>query len=234
MQSRIGIFGGTFAPFHVGHRWIIKDMIDTYQLSDLYIIPTIVSYHRAGKDRCPMLESTKREIILRMCHNLPYFYSSRIHLDESEWEYRNYCRGLSDEAWNDLVGGRRFIHTLLDFCIRHRIDLTSARPYVCLGTDSFKNLDKWYHGLEIQKLCTLVVVQGRNDDVVKRTDVQGYHQSFMPYELRGVSATRIREAMLNRNWNHYLEDVERYDRGEVELEKLGWCDPSTPLTTTAS
>lgn len=217
---RIGIFGGTFSPFTVAHRAIVKGFIECYRLDELYIIPTIVNYHREGKEDT-LVDTDKVEIIERIIDTLPEFYRKRVFIDKSELAYRDLCRGMSDEAWTALVEGRRFLHTLLDFNVRHGIDKDVFRPYVCIGTDSFEHLDQWYMNTEIVKICNLVVVQGREDKVVARPEIP--HTEFrISYDYEKVSASKIREKMRCRDWSHYLEDVKRLDEGKTTLEELGW------------
>ena len=217
---RIGIFGGTFSPFTVAHRAIVKGFIDRYRLDELYIIPTIVNYHREGKED-PLVDTDKVEIIERIIDTLPEFYRKRVFIDKSELAYRDLCRGMSDEAWTALVEGRRFLHTLLDFNVRHGIDKDVSCPYVCIGTDSFEHLDQWYMNTEIVNICNLVVVQGREDKVVARPEIP--HTEFrISYDYEKVSASKIREKMRCRDWSHYLEDVKRLDEGKTTLEELGW------------
>ena len=51
MTYKIGIFGGTFDPFTEAHLAIVKAAIDQNLVDEVHIIPTIVDYHRNGKDR---------------------------------------------------------------------------------------------------------------------------------------------------------------------------------------
>lgn len=216
---RRGIFGGTFSPFTVAHRAIVKGFIDNYWLDELYIIPTIVNYHRKDKEET-LLESQKVEIIERLVDTLPPFYRRRIFIDKSEFAYRDLCRDMSEEAWESLVNGRRFLHTLLDFNVRHGINKDVSRPFVCIGTDSFEHLDEWYMNTEIVKICNLVVVQGREDKVIERPITHTEFRISSEYEK--VSASKIREKMRSRNWSHYIEDVQRLDDGKTTLAGLGW------------
>ena len=216
---RIGIFGGTFSPFTVAHRAIVKGFIDNYWLDELYIIPTIVNYHRKDKEET-LLETQKVEIIERLVDTLPPFYRRRIFIDKSEFAYRDLCRGMSNEAWTALVDGRRFLHTLLDFNVRHGLDKYVSRPFVCIGTDSFEHLDEWYMNAEIVEICNLVVVQGREDKIIERPITHTEFRISSDYE--NVSASKIRDKMRCRNWSHYIEDVQKLDEGKTTLAELGW------------
>ena len=51
MTHKVGIFGGTFDPFTEAHLAIVKAAIDQKLVDEVHIIPTIVDYHRNGKDR---------------------------------------------------------------------------------------------------------------------------------------------------------------------------------------
>lgn len=60
-KTKIGIFGGTFNPVHLGHVNIAKAFIEQFMLDILYVIPNNIppikeSYGVSGEDRLNMLK----------------------------------------------------------------------------------------------------------------------------------------------------------------------------------
>ena len=48
---KLGIFGGTFDPFTLAHRDIVKTVLEQKLVDFVVVAPTIVSWHREGKTR---------------------------------------------------------------------------------------------------------------------------------------------------------------------------------------
>ncbi len=46
---KIGIFGGSFDPPHMGHYWVCKNAVESYGLDKLFIIPNAVSPFKKEK-----------------------------------------------------------------------------------------------------------------------------------------------------------------------------------------
>ena len=46
---KIGIFGGTFDPFTLGHAAVVKKAFKQLQLDKVVIVPTTVNYYRSDK-----------------------------------------------------------------------------------------------------------------------------------------------------------------------------------------
>ena len=47
-MKRIGIFGGTYNPPHIGHLNIVNDFISKYNLDKVLIIPTYIPPHKTS------------------------------------------------------------------------------------------------------------------------------------------------------------------------------------------
>ena len=50
VKKRIGIFGGTFDPIHLGHLIVAETIMDEFSLDRVVFIPAAVPPHKLGKD----------------------------------------------------------------------------------------------------------------------------------------------------------------------------------------
>ena len=57
MSRRIGLFGGTFNPVHIGHLVVAQDILNKLKLEKMYFIPCGTPPHKVGSD---MLEAKHR------------------------------------------------------------------------------------------------------------------------------------------------------------------------------
>ena len=62
MNKRIGIFGGTFNPVHIGHLRSALEVADTMQLDELRLIPSARPPHRAE----PQVSAEQRLALVRL------------------------------------------------------------------------------------------------------------------------------------------------------------------------
>lgn len=117
----VGILGGTFDPFHLGHLSISEAARRELSLDIVLLMPAKVSPFKVGHEMAPdadrvgMLECVVRE------H--PEYALSRVEIDTDEISY----------TWNTLTKIRR-LHPEYD------------EIWFLMGTDSFLDLESWSHG----------------------------------------------------------------------------------------
>ena len=202
---KIGIFSGTFDPFTEAHLAIVKAAIDEGLVDEVHIIPTIVDYHRNGKNR--WLSNVKRlDVIFKIIDQVKgdYTYQDKIHVDDYEYEFAN-------ENAPFIVEKRRFIDTLHQFLYDFPYD--SYEPcapcefYTIIGTDSYKNFKTWTDWEEILKLSKLIVVNGRDGEDIQ-LDIPKIDLRIDPKYL-SISSTKIREQYKNKDRpiEQYLADM---------------------------
>lgn len=174
---RIGIYGGTFDPVHMGHLHAAEVFLRTCSLDRLYILPTGITPHKQvradddPRDRLHMLE---------IAFSHPDYADPRIVV--SDYEQKQ-------------TGKSYTILTLEHF--REE----SGNLFLLCGTDMFLTLPKWYRGDEILQSTSIVCLE-RTDDPEQHTTVlaaaKQYREEYgtevflPPFSPIEISSTEIR------------------------------------------
>jgi nicotinate (nicotinamide) nucleotide adenylyltransferase len=203
MTYKIGIFGGTFDPFTEAHLAIVKAAIDQNIVDEVHIIPTIVDYHRYGKDRW-LFNDVRLEVINKIIDHLKgnFIYKNRIFVNQNEYYF-------AKENAPYIINKRRYIDTLNQFiydsnCYYNGLDdYDDIEYYTIIGTDSYKNFKTWTDWEEILKLSKLIVVNGRDGEDIQ-LDIPKIDLRIDSKYL-SISSTKIREQYKNKD-----RSVERY------------------------
>ena len=136
---RLGIFGGTFDPIHVGHLVLAEQCREQCQLDEVWFVPAALPPHKRGaiispaKTRCEMIE-------FAIAGN-PQFKLSRIELDRT---------------------GPSYTVTTLEQL--HAEDPT-RELFLLVGADSIRDLPTWYQPQRILELATVVAVNRGRDSL---------------------------------------------------------------------
>lgn len=133
---RIGIFGGTFNPPHLGHKRLAETMLKTAGLDRIIIMPTYTPPHKKGSD----LASEKDR--LNMCRML--FKES--HYQVSDLEI--------------IRGGKSYtVDTVSELKKLYPDD----ELFLIIGSDMLLSFDRWYRYEEILESVTLCVATRENE-----------------------------------------------------------------------
>lgn len=182
---KIGIFGGTFDPFHQGHLKIVTEA--TKKLDRVYIVPTICDYYRPDTRKL-FTFNEKLEIITQMISGIPY--DVKVNTVEAD----------KGSKW-------RFVNTVEYFKKLHPED----ELYVIIGEDSYKNFDTWFRYDDILNMATLMVVQrGNGNDLVKSSipcEELNIGKDFVE-----ASSTKVRNKLISELMDMYLSDADWYNR----------------------
>lgn len=82
---KIGIFGGSFDPPHVGHFICARDVAEKIGLSEVYVIPAAVQPHKPEGSRAPA--EIRWEMVCAAVADDDLFKPSRIELDRGSTSY---------------------------------------------------------------------------------------------------------------------------------------------------
>ena len=143
MTKRVGIFGGTFDPVHLGHIHAARAVAHEFSLDHIYLVPAHQPVHRDN----PGATSEQRMQMI----NLAIADDESLLVDGRELQ-----RG----------GPSYSLLTVQEY----REEYPADQLFFLLGTDAFNGLTSWYHWQEIFDFVNFIVM-GR-PDIQLATDVE--------------------------------------------------------------
>ncbi len=134
----IGLFGGTFNPFHNGHIEIIKYVADKFALKKVFFIPCSIPPHKgqqnlaSAKNRFDMVNQSLKSL---PGHN--EFFASDIELNREGLSYT--------------------IDTIKE--IKKKED-SGSQCFLIMGTDAFFDIQTWKNFKEIfDEICVILMLR---------------------------------------------------------------------------
>jgi len=166
---RLGIFGGTFDPPHVGHTLAASDAFEHLALDHLVLVPTATQPLKASRvtasaaDRLAMVRLT--------AGNDPRLETDSVEVDREGLSYT--------------------VDTLAEFARR----FPSAEMFLLVGADVLSTFRQWRHPQTILELATLAVLRRADSEgaVVEMDAELARRAAFIPTRRIDVSSTEIRD-----------------------------------------
>ena len=139
-MKRIGIYGGTFNPPHMGHIRAAQYALDALALDELLIIPTFISPHKQLPEGSATPE--QRLQMLKLCFDDPAIRVSDMELQRGDTSYT------------------------FETVQRLREQYPDCEQILLMGTDMFLSFLKWKNPEEICKHVSLgVFYRGDRDEI---------------------------------------------------------------------
>ncbi len=138
---KIGIYGGTFDPIHLGHITIAKAVLGELGLNKVYFMVAADPPHKPNSERTPA--SVRFEMAKLTLKNIPGLIASDLEIRR---------------------GGKSYtVETLAEMKKRFK----GAELYFIVGADMLANFPTWYQPAEILRLAKLAAVQreGQAEDL---------------------------------------------------------------------
>ena len=196
---RVGLFGGSFNPIHLGHLRSAEEVREALKLDLIYFIPAASPPHKPEGDLAP---AEHRLAMVRLATK------GNRHFMVSDIEVRRMGRSFTIETV------RYFMSTLRQ----------PAPLYLMMGMDQFREFDTWREADELATLCNLAVHTRLNDDQqgpsrisvaalerfgYSRNDDHYVHPSgntlsFVQTTFLPISATAIRRKLQHGESINYL------------------------------
>ena len=179
-MKKIGIFGGTFNPIHVGHLKMASAARKEYKLSVIYFIPCGVPPHKQKKDLLPA--NIRYEMIQKTIQGKKYFKVLDIEIKSKKPNYTVDTIKKLRRKFNSVEDGHS--HPLL---------------YFLIGQDEFEKLHTWNKANELSKLVTFLILPRITKKTTSRSTLYIPHLKGLKWFLVhtrpiNISSTEIRKS----------------------------------------
>lgn len=174
---KLGIYGGTFGPVHLGHIRAAHAFIEACALDRLYILPTAIPPHKAASQA-----------------DTPHHRLQMLKLAFSSPEYADERITVSD--YEQTRGGKSYTILTLEHFAAESDDIT-----MLCGTDMFLTLERWYRGEDILRTVSICCLCRDTDPVSAKaiTEYAAHYRSaygtrviLPPFVPLTVSSTEVR------------------------------------------
>ncbi len=189
-MAKIGIYGGTFDPIHLGHLITAQFVLEQRKLEKILFIPCNISPHKIGFHSTPA-EHRLNMVKIATASN-PLFEVSDYEIQKGDVSYT------------------------LD-TIKHFVD-TGNEIELVIGYDNLLVFDKWKEPDEILKLAKVVVLKRHSQSGENKSNKYFSQVEFLDTPIIDISSTDIRDRVRNRKSIKYLlpDDVIDYiNRNEL-------------------
>ena len=185
MREKIGIFGGTFDPPHLGHLILAAEALDQLGLSKVMWVLTPVPPHKLEQPITPL--ENRLVMTQLMLGDYPQFELSRAEID------------------------RPGPHYMLETIRVIKTQSPGADPFLLVGGDSLKDLPTWHHPSELVSECRGLGVMRRPNDTIDLKSLEEIlpglsdKVQFVNAPLLEISSRDIRNRISEgRAFRHYL------------------------------
>lgn len=198
--SKIGLFGGTFNPIHLGHLIIAEAVREAFGLERVLFIPSGIPPHKS----CSEVTDAEHRYGMVECavRSNPYFEASRIEIDRTGFTYT--------------------VDTLSSLRSRYG---GNTGLYFIIGADIVNELTTWRRYNEVFGMCSFIAVKrpgcgngSVEEDIARLEERYGALINLVEAPLVDISSTAIRERVNTGRSIKYLvpESVEEY----ISINKL--------------
>lgn len=179
---RLGVFGGSFDPVHLGHVGLVKQVREICRLDKVIVMPAAVSPFKTEISRKAASGEDRLEMCRLAFEEFPFAEISDYEISQKEVSYTvNTLRHIREVYPNDEI-------------------------FFIMGGDMLLSFEKWRNYEEILSICTLLAVSREEspEDVKileKMASKLGKYGTarIVPIETFPVSSTEIREKIKNNS-----------------------------------
>ncbi|OFL14862.1 nicotinate-nicotinamide nucleotide adenylyltransferase [Anaerococcus sp. HMSC068A02] len=184
---KIGLFGGTFDPIHIGHMILMENVINNLDLDKIYVLPNSNPPHK--------LENKKTALNLRL-KMVNETIKDNPKLEINDYDYRD----------NE-------IHYTFDTINYFKKSYPNDEFFFIMGEDSFLDIEKWKNYKEILKENLIIFKRYSNKNfslISKINQVRKYNKNIYLIDniALDISSTLIRNLVKENKSIRYLVNDE--------------------------
>lgn len=184
---KIGLFGGTFDPIHIGHMILMENVINNLDLDKIYVLPNSNPPHK--------LENKKTALNLRL-KMVNEAIKDNPKLEINDYDYRD----------NE-------IHYTFDTINYFKKSYPNDEIFFIMGEDSFLDIEKWKNYKEILKENLIIFKRYSNKNfslISKINQVRKYNKNIYLIDNMAldISSTLIRNLVKENKSIRYLVNDE--------------------------
>jgi len=135
MGRKIGLFGGSFDPVHLGHVALVVHLLEAHQLDIVYIVPASINPHKINS---PITSRHRLQMLKKAFLSVPK------------------CQILDLEL--KRKGPSYTIDTVLELKKKGMVGPKDAL-FLLLGEDQLEGLNTWKEHKQLMALCTPLVAR---------------------------------------------------------------------------
>lgn len=182
---KIGLFGGTFDPIHIGHLIIMENVINAMNLDKIYILPNSNPPHK--------LQNKKTDINIRL-KMVRKAIKDNHKIEINDYDYRN----------NSI----HYTYQTIDY---FKKTYPEDEFYFIIGQDSFLDIQKWKNYEQILKENLIVFKRYSeiNSSLLSEINkIKKYNKNIYLIDNMAldISSTLIRSLVKNKKSIKYLVD----------------------------
>lgn len=184
---KIGLFGGTFDPIHIGHMILMENVINNLDLDKIYVLPNSNPPHK--------LENKKTALNLRL-KMVNEAIKDNPKLEINDYDYRD----------NE-------IHYTFNTINYFKKSYPNDEFFFIMGEDSFLDIEKWKNYKEILKENLIIFKRYSNKNfslISKINQVRKYNKNIYLIDniALDISSTLIRNLVKENKSIRYLVNDE--------------------------
>lgn len=165
-RKKIGLFGGTFDPIHFGHLNLAFELLEKYQLDQVWFIPAQINPHKM--DSTPTTIDHRLAMVQLAIQDIPFFHLKDLEKKRPPPSYT--------------------IDTLRQFIAEESVSHAPHHFFLLMGEDAVPGFMQWHHPEEIVKMVPLLIGS--------RSGIWQYEMDDFSLPIReaiqeGLTATRL-------------------------------------------